>query len=116
MDTVLKSSEKFMVTIGLKIHGAVVCNETNFNRSKLPSPQIFWATHGIQLKTKNGWVMAKCLFHDDTHASMGINVETGGFFCHACEAKGRDVLAAHQLITGCDFKTAAKTLGAWEER
>lgn len=60
--------------------------------------------------------MAKCIFHDDHHASLGINAESGGFFCHACGAKGGDVLAAHQLIIGCDFVTAAKALGAWEEK
>ena len=60
--------------------------------------------------------MAKCVFHEDQHASLGVNSETGGFFCHACGVKGGDVLAAQQLLLGCDFITAAKTLGAWEEK
>jgi len=61
-------------------------------------------------------MMAKCVFHDDHHASLGINTETGGFFCHACGAKGGDVLSAYQLLVGCDFVTAAKAFGAWEEK
>jgi hypothetical protein len=115
MNTALQSASKLMSSIGLKVTPIDTPKQSKFNRTKLPSPESFWASQGITLKSKKGWLMAKCVFHDDHHASLGINTETGGFFCHACGAKGGDVLAAYQLLIGCDFVTAAKALGAWEE-
>lgn len=116
MKSAFQSAGRLMSSIGLRIAAGDARNQYKFNRAKLHSPESFWASHGITLKSKKGWVMAKCIFHDDHHASLGINAESGGFFCHACGAKGGDVLAAHQLIIGCDFVTAAKALGAWEEK
>ena len=116
MNSAFQSAGRLMSSIGLRITTGDAHNQSKFNRSILPSPESFWASHGITLKSKNGWMMAKCIFHDDHHASLGINTETGGFFCHACDAKGGDVLSAYQLIFGCDFVTAAKELGAWEEK
>lgn len=116
MKSAFQSAGRLMSSIGLRIAAGDARNQYQFNRAKLPSPESFWASHGITLKSKKGWVMAKCIFHDDHHASLGINAESGGFFCHACGAKGGDVLAAHQLHISCDFVSAAKALGAWEEK
>lgn len=84
-----------------------------FNRNNLPDPRTFWAGHGVTLPHRTGWVTVKCLFHEDRTASLSINTENGGFCCHACGAKGGDVLAAHRLLTGDSFVEAAKALGAW---
>jgi hypothetical protein len=109
----IQAATQFLASLGMAT--ATPANRSAFNRSKLPSPSAFWQQHGIQLKEgRNGWQMAKCIFHDDHHESLSINSETGGFFCHACNAKGGDVVAAHQAITGSDFVTAAKALNAWE--
>lgn len=116
MNTTLQSASKLMSSIGLKVTSVATLKHSRFNRAKLPSPESFWASHGITFKSKKGWIMAKCIFHDDHHASLGINTETGGFFCHACGAKGGDVLSAYQLLVGCDFVTAVKALDAWEEK
>lgn len=116
MNSVFQSTAKLMSSIGLHITSGKTLRPPRLNRSNLLSPELFWAAHGITLKAKQGWVMGKCIFHNDTHASLGINAESGGFFCHACGVKGGDVLAAYQLITGCDFITSAKALGAWEEK
>ena len=114
MNSVFQSAARLMSSIGLQITAGDTQHQSKFNRANLLSPKSFWAAHCITLKATHGWVMAKCIFHDDTHASLGINAESGGFFCHACGAKGGDILAAHQLITGCDFVTSVKALGAWE--
>ena len=114
MHSAFQSAARLMSSIGLQLTIGDTQPQSKFNRLNLPCPKSFWKAHGITFKAKNGWVMAKCIFHDDTHASLGINAESGGFFCHACAAKGGDILAAHQLITGCDFVTSAKALGAWE--
>jgi hypothetical protein len=42
-----------------------------------------------------------------------VNVETGGFRCMACNARGGDVLAFERLRTGKGFAEAARDLGAW---
>lgn len=115
MTSALHASIDFLFTLNLPTTAARRW-EQRFNRALLPSPLAFWASHGVVTKTSSGvWRMAKCPFHDDAHASLGINTETGGFFCHACGAKGGDVLAAHRLLTGKDFVAAAKDLDAWEE-
>lgn len=115
MNTSLQSASKLMSSIGLSA-AVNTRKQSRFNRAKLPSPESFWVSHGITFISKKNWIMAKCIFHDDHHASLGINTKTGGFFCHACGAKGSDILSAYQLLVVCDFVTAAKALGAWEEK
>ena len=57
-------------------------------KSRLNEPSSFYSQFGITLKSGSGWQMVKCPFHDDTHASMGVNREHGGYKCHACGACG----------------------------
>lgn len=115
MNTTIESANKLMSSIGLNVNISGTTIKSRFNRDMLPSPQTFWTSHGITFKSGKGWIMATCIFHKDHHPSLGINTETGGFFCHACGAKGGDVVSAHQLLVGCDFVTAVKALGAWED-
>ena len=58
------------------------------NKSRLAEPSTFYIQFDIILKGGSGWQMVKCPFHDDTHASMGVNREHGGYKCHACGAGG----------------------------
>lgn len=58
------------------------------NKSRLAEPSVFYRQFDITLKSGSGWQMVKCPFHDDTHASMGVNREHGGYKCHACGATG----------------------------
>ena len=97
MNRAHNSAEKLMSSLGLKPESMEDRKLPKYVRSNLPSPETYWTTHGVTFKTKKGWAMARCIFHDDTHASLGINVETGGFICHACGAKGGDVLSAYRL-------------------
>jgi len=60
------------------------------------------------------WKNAVCPFHNDTHPSLRVRLDTGGFRCMVCGAHGGDVLAYHRLITGLPFIQAAQDLGAWE--
>lgn len=90
--------------------------KSQFNRDQLPTPAEFWKANGVSLPDGTGWKMARCVFHEDAHASLAIHTQTGGFFCHACGAKGGDVLAAHQALHQVDFVTAAKALGAWGKK
>ena len=114
MKTTAQAATELMASLGLATTPGQ--KPSSFDRSRLPSPESFWAEHGIHLEGRHGWVLVKCVFHEDRHPSMSINAESGAFACHACNAKGGDVLAAYRLLTGCDFMTAAKELGAWEKK
>lgn len=85
-----------------------------FKRDLLPDPQSFFEAQGMKLRGRGEWRMTKCVFHDDSHASLSVNVHTGAYRCHACQAAGGDVLAFHRQQTGTSFIDAAKALGAWE--
>lgn len=83
-----------------------------FKRDLLPDPQSFFEAQGMQLRGRGAWRMTKCVFHDDSRASLSVNVHTGAFRCHSCQASGGDVLAFHRLLTGKGFRAAAAELGA----
>lgn len=83
-----------------------------FNRDLLPDPQSFFEAQGMKLRGRGAWRMTKCVFHDDSRASLSVNVHTGAFRCHSCQASGGDVLAFHRLLTGKGFREAAAELGA----
>ncbi len=84
------------------------------NRALLPDPITYLAARGYELKGRGEWREMICPFHDDTSPSLRINSRKGCFKCMACEAKGGDIIAFHQLLTGQPFIDACKDLGAWE--
>lgn len=47
-----------------------------------------------QWKRAAGWVDGGlCPFHDDSHSgSFRVNLDTGGFLCFSCGAKGTDII------------------------
>jgi hypothetical protein len=114
METTTQAASMFLASLGVSTNP--LQKKSSFNRSLLPSPESFWAEHGVNLQGRHGWILVKCAFHEDGHPSLNVHVESGAFKCHACGAKGGDVLAAYRLLTGCDFMTAAKALNAWEKK
>ena len=84
------------------------------NRSKLPLPLNFYKNLGIDLKGDGAWKMAKCPFHNDTHASMSINTDHGGFICHACGQSG-DMLSFYMSFKQVDFITTCNLFDLWEK-
>lgn len=85
-----------------------------FRRDLLPSPSEYYVAQGLTLKGGGEWKSAICPFHDDTKPSLRIRLDSGGFRCMCCGAKGGDVLAFHMLRYNLNFKEAAKALDAWE--
>lgn len=61
-----------------------------------------------------GWRPLRCPFHDDRQASASVNLNLGGFRCHACGVRG-DALKLIREREGLDFKGAVafaqETLG-----
>ena len=84
-----------------------------FNKSALQRPANYFKEQGLKLTGGGEWKNAVCPFHQDTHPSLRIRIDTGGFRCMACGAHGGDVLSFHMQRYGLGFIAAAKQLGAW---
>ncbi|MEO0593363.1 MAG: CHC2 zinc finger domain-containing protein [Myxococcota bacterium] len=84
-----------------------------FHREMLPPPLEYYARQGYVFQGNAEWQSVRCPFHDDGQPSLRLNLETGGFFCHGCGAKGGDVLDFHRKLFSLSFVAAAKALGAW---
>jgi DNA primase len=63
-------------------------------------------------KNKGGWRDGGlCPFHADNHAgSFRVNMDTGGYCCFSCNAKGGDVVAFTMQREGLTFPNALKQL------
>lgn len=84
-----------------------------FERTRLPDPLSYYTERaGLRLFGRRIWRSTRCPFHGDARPSLSVNVETGGFFCHACGVKGGDVLDFHRAKYGLSFSQAARDLGA----
>jgi len=83
-----------------------------FNKSALQRPANYFKEQGLKLTGGGEWKNAVCPFHQDTHPSLRVRIDTGGFRCMACGAHGGDVLSFHMQRYGLSFKQAAKDLGA----
>lgn len=75
-------------------------------RDWLPSPYFYYKKifHGIT--SGSAWVNIRCCFHEDSNPSLSLNLKSGGFFCHACGARGGDVIAFHREHFELGFKEA----------
>ena len=86
------------------------------NRRLLPGTLDYLTARGFKLKGRGQWRDMLCPFHDDHTASLRIHSLKGCFKCMACGAKGGDLIAFHQRLTGRSFIDTCKDLGAWEEQ
>jgi DNA primase len=86
---------------------------SHFARAHLPAPADYYQRAGLRLIGRGAWRSALCPFHDDHRPSLRVNVESGGFRCMVCGARGGDVIDFHRRRHGVSFSTAAKALGAW---
>ncbi|MDQ3797604.1 MAG: CHC2 zinc finger domain-containing protein [Pseudomonadota bacterium] len=96
------------------LYGCESDKHSGFRRDQLPDPKDYYRQQFGALPTRNDWLTACCPFHEDHRPSLSVNLVHGGFCCHACGMRGRDVLDFHRCLTGLDFVAAAKALGAWE--
>lgn len=66
----------------------------------------------VEIKSKSSdgrELQGLCPFHNDTQASLSLNIDSGLYFCHSCKNTG-DVFELYQKIKNVDFKTALKEL------
>lgn len=85
----------------------------SFDRATLPCPRDYYSNY-FSLRKRSGWTNVRCCFHSpDKFASLSLNLDEGHFKCHACDAKGGDVLAFHMQKFDLGFVEACKDLGVW---
>lgn len=84
-------------------------------RASLPTPRQYLSQHNLLVRTSRGdWAEVRCPIHkggNEEHPSMRISLVDGHFACHACGAKGGDIVALHMLRTGLRFPEAVCDLG-----
>lgn len=90
-----------------------------FNRNLLPTPLTVLHQLGIYPGNSNrsGYWTLHCPFHKngkELNPSLNLHRISGHYRCHACSAKGGDILAFYMNATGKRFLTATTELGAWE--
>jgi hypothetical protein len=66
----------------------------HFQPELLPPPRAFYEKElGKLTRPSRGWVRGNCPFHESrSRASFSVNLDSGGFYCFGCEAKGGDIL------------------------
>ena len=86
-----------------------------FHRDRLPPILDYCETAGLtMIQAKGKWRSTRCDFCGASKA-MRINTESGGWCCMSCGEKGGDSLTLHMALTGADFITSARLLGAWSD-
>jgi hypothetical protein len=87
---------------------------SHFDRSQLPPAKNFYEDEvGRLTRPSRGWAKGDCPFHESKSGkSLSVNLDTGAFCCFGCGVRG-DMVKFVMIRAGCDFKTAAKSLGAW---
>jgi hypothetical protein len=89
---------------------------SSFDRALLPPARTFYQSELGELcrPDRNGWVRPKagCPFHvSKSKTSFHVNLDTGGFYCFRCDAKGGDVIEFIRQRYGLSFSDALKRLG-----
>ena len=103
--------------VGLRLYAQLFCKPTavSLNRESLPTPLQYLTERGLLIRRLKGeWALITCPSHKngaEKNPSMSVNLPEGYFRCHACGAKGGDIIALHRLITGLGFRDALRDLG-----
>lgn len=96
----------------------------NYKRSKrsgpvarrpLVEPEDFYEAELPDLKKyQNGAAWACCPFHDDTHPSFSVNLETGAYRCYSssCEAAGPNIVSFVSTLYAFKYSEALQYLEA----
>ena len=93
-------------------------NQGKFNRNHLPAPMVVLNLLDMKPEKINpaGYWTLRCPFHAggrERNPSLNLHSGSGHYKCHACGAKGGDILAFYISVTGLSFFEAVRNLGAW---
>lgn len=88
--------------------------KASFSKENLPPPKKVLELLNIRYLARGGdWIQVFCPFHangQERNSSLSMHTQSGHYKCHACGAKGGDVIAFYRAITGCGFREALKDL------
>lgn len=86
-------------------------------RDRLPDPASYYAANVAKLSRANGtgWAQGVCPLHDDSNASLSVQVveARGGWRCFA-GCGGGDLVSFHMRCSGKAFKEAVRELVRWQ--
>jgi hypothetical protein len=88
-------------------------HKRKFNTASLLTPIEYYTGQFSKLKSNKKWSNVICPFHDDKTPSLSLNLETGGFFCHACQTKGGNLISFHMKRYSMNYKEAISVLRGW---
>jgi len=98
-----------------RLFGPVDRRRRELDRDSLPTPEKYLRGRGLLTgKTRGEWISIRCPVHKagaEVHPSMRVSLRDGHFRCHACGAKGGDIIALHRLVTGLGFRDAVRDFG-----
>jgi len=83
-------------------------------RQNLPSAEEYFKARGHKVTNHGKGFRTNCGIHNGTGQNLSVR-DDGAFYCFKCGAKGGDLISYEMLLTGADFVTSAKSLGAWIE-
>lgn len=87
----------------------------SLDRDSLPTSLQYLSERGLlKGKVRGEWATIVCPVHKggtEKNPSMRVSQIDGHYRCMACGAKGGDIVALHQLITGLGFRDAVRDLG-----
>jgi CHC2 zinc finger len=90
----------------------------HFQADRLPPARSFYELELGRISRPNhkGWAMGRCPFHESKAGKyFSVNLDSGGFHCFGCDAKGGDIVSFLRLRDGLSFKEACQQLGAWDD-
>lgn len=78
---------------------------------RLPDAEAYYRSYVKKLGRANqsGWAQGCCPFHEDSKASLSVNLDHGGWRCFAGCGSG-DLIAFHGRLIGLGFRDALADL------
>ena len=105
---------------GLHLYRRIFTSKTgaarkSLDRGSLPTSLQYLIERGLlKGKARGEWAAITCPSHKggaEKNPSLNVSLIDGHFRCHACGAKGGDIIALHRLVTGMGFRAAVLDLG-----
>jgi DNA primase len=76
----------------------------------LDSRGVKYDTSGKNISQRGNWIGMKCLWCQDHSNHLGINLDTKGFNCWICSAKGKAPFSLIMRLDNCSYYRAEKTV------
>lgn len=88
--------------------------QSGFDKNACLSPSSALGVIGIKHISRGTWLSVYCPFHkegNEQNPSLSMHAQEGFYKCHACGAKGGDLIAFYRALTNASFNEALRLLG-----